>query len=60
MPEQIHPSTAKQLIDSLGNGMPHDEQVLEALRRYLGDRAYFQMSDETAAMIQAALDRFAR
>lgn len=55
MTELIYHSSVVQLLATLGKGQPHDEQILMQLQKYIDDRDYFLMSDETASIIADAL-----
>lgn len=55
MTELIHHSSAIKLIETLGKGQPHDEQIMMLLQKYIENRDYFLMSDETASTIADAL-----
>jgi predicted RecB family endonuclease len=58
MSERIEHSTAEQLVNSLGKGQPHDVEVLALLQKYLDNRDYFVMTEDTASLIEKALADF--
>lgn len=58
MPGRIEHSTAEQLVNSVGKGQPYDVEVLPLLQKYLDNRDYFVMTEDTANLIEKALADF--
>jgi hypothetical protein len=58
MSERIEHSSIEQLVNTLGKGQPHDVEILAILQKYLDNRSYFLMSEDTALLIEKALGDF--